>query len=102
MARKHRVDLSPVAEQDIEEAYTFLVERAPEASERWINSLERAVVTLERMPVRCPRIPEMGGGGPYRHLMLGQYRLIFRIRGRKVIVVRIIHRARLLDTEALN
>jgi plasmid stabilization system protein ParE len=55
------------------------------------------------MPTRCEIIPEAEDVGiEYRHLIFGQYRTIFRIVEKSVIVLRVIHGARLLDLSALN
>jgi hypothetical protein len=48
-------------------------------------------------------IPEADDIGiEYRHLLSGSYRAIFRIEGRMVWVVRIVHAAQLLDTSKLE
>jgi len=41
-------------------------------------------------------------GVAYHHQIFGQYRTIFKIAGARVIIMRIIHGARLLDTEMLE
>jgi plasmid stabilization system protein ParE len=55
------------------------------------------------MPTRCEIIPEAEEVGiEYRHVIFGQYRTIFRIVEKSVIVLRVIHGARLLDLSALH
>ena len=52
----------------------------------------------EQFPVRCPVIPESRElGKEYRHIIYGNYRTIFRIDGTRVIIMRVIHGARLLS-----
>jgi toxin ParE1/3/4 len=41
-------------------------------------------------------------GTAYRHLLFGHYRTIFKIIGAGVIILRVIHKARLLDTGMLE
>jgi len=41
-------------------------------------------------------------GERYRHLLFGHYRAVFRIAGDRVIVMRVLHGARLLDTKMLE
>ena len=56
-----------------------------------------------RMPERCPLIAENElMGTRYRHLRLGEYRTIFRVVVSKVLVLRIIHGARLLDSSMFD
>ena len=48
--------------------------------------------------MRCPVIPESRElGKEYRHIIYGNYRTIFRIDGTRVIIMRVIHGARLLS-----
>jgi len=48
--------------------------------------------------MRCPIIAEAQElEEKYRHLIYGNYRTIFRIEESKVIIMRVIHGARLLD-----
>ena len=50
------------------------------------------------MPNRRPAIPENALlETEYRHLIIGDYRVIFRVEGPRVYVLRIIHGNRLLD-----
>ena len=58
---------------------------------------------LKAFPMRCPLVPENEFlGTAYRHLLFGNYRTIFKIIGARVIILRVIHGARLLDTGLLE
>lgn len=99
MPAKFRVRITRTAERDIEEAWTFVAQDSTEEAEKFIRRLEEQIVTLERFPERCPLIPENEFlVTRYRHLLFGSYRSVFRIAGRTVYVLRIIHGSRLLDT----
>jgi len=99
MPAKFRVRITRTAEQDIEEAWTFIAQDSPEEAEKFIRRLEEQIETLERFPERCPLIPENEIlGTRYRQLLYGSYRGVFRIAGKTVYVLRVIHGARLLDT----
>jgi plasmid stabilization system protein ParE len=55
------------------------------------------------MPYRHEVIPESEDLGiDYRQLLLGNYRTIYRIENERVIVLRIVHAARLLDLTMLT
>jgi len=99
MPVKYSVLIAPVAERDVEEIWTYIADDSPENATSFIQRLEEQIEALEQFPERCPLIPEnelLGTG--YRHLVYGAYRTIFRITGKTVFIVRIIHGARLLDT----
>ena len=99
MPAKFRVRITRTAERDIEEAWAFIAQDSPEEAEKFIRRLEEQIQTLERFPERCPLIPENEMlGTRYRHLIYGNYRNVFRIAGKIVYVLRVIHGARLLDT----
>jgi plasmid stabilization system protein ParE len=52
-----RVEIARSAE-DLEELYVWVVARAPQQGARWFNGLERAVLSPDRHPKRCPVAPE--------------------------------------------
>ena len=98
MPAKYSVEITPAAERDVEELWTYIAEDSPENATAFILRLEEQIEALEQFPMRCPLIPEndiLGTG--YRHLIYGAYRTIIRITGKAVFIVRIIHGARLLD-----
>jgi toxin ParE1/3/4 len=87
----------------MDEIWTFIARDSIDKANRFIHKLESQLRTLRRLPERCPLIPENDLlDKQYRHLVYGKYRSVFRISGRTVYVVRIIHGARLLDTSMLE
>jgi plasmid stabilization system protein ParE len=103
MPTRFRVRASETAERDIDEAWRFISEDSLQAAISFVRQLEERVSTLETFPARCPLIPENDLiGTQYRHLIYGDYRMIFRIEAKVVYVLRIIHSARLLDAAALE
>lgn len=103
MPTRFRVSISLAAERDFDDVWVFICQDSLEAAVRFVIQLEERVSTLETFPERCPLIPENHLiGTQYRHLIYGDYRIIFRITRRVVYVVRIIHSARLLDATALE
>ena len=99
MPARFQVKITQTAEEDIEDIWTFIAADNEEAATKFVRELERQASKLARYPERCPLIPENELlDARYRHLVYGAYRTIFRIEGRIVYVLRIIHGARLLDT----
>ena len=99
MPAKFRVEITRTAEADAGDIWRFIGRDSPEAADRFVSDLEQQVHTLERFPERCALIPENALlGTTCRHLLYGDYRTIFRVSGRTVLVLRIIHGTRLLDS----
>lgn len=103
MPRRFQVDITLAAERDISLAHDFIARDKPRAAAKWVRELRRKIRSLALMPLRCEIITEAEELGiPYRHLILGQYRTMFRIVENRVIVLRVIHAARLFDLSFLN
>ena len=91
------VSVTAAALKDAEEYVVFIREQSNdgEAAEKWWNGLLLAIQSLETLPARCPHVPEQAYFGPeIRQLIYASHRIIFRIRSRDVLVLRIYHGAR--------
>ena len=85
------------------EIWDYIAQDKPNAATAFVLRLEEQIATLERFPDRCPLVPENELlGVAYRHLVYGNYRTIFKIVGSRVIILRVLHGARLLDTGVLE
>jgi plasmid stabilization system protein ParE len=94
-----RVELTPLAEGDIAAIWEYIAQDSPGNAASFILALEEQIASLEQFPERCPRIPENEIlGTTYRHLIYGAYRTIYRIAGDRVVILRIVHGTRLLET----
>ncbi len=103
MIKKFRVDITSVAEADISEIWEYIAQDKPKAAEAFISRFEEQISMLERFPGRCPFVPESELlGASYRHLIFGNYRAIFKIVKSRVIIMRILHGSRLLDSGMLE
>ena len=98
MPAKYRVEVTKVAEADLEEIWVLIAADSVENATHFVIQLDQKIGTLERMPNRCSLIPENAQlGAGYRHLILGDYRVIFRLEASTVYILRILHGNRLLD-----
>lgn len=103
MPKKFRVDITATAEADVAEIWDYIAKDKPEAATAFILRLEEQIGTLENFPERCPLVPENKLlGTAYRHLIYGNYRTIFKIVGKRVIILRILHGSQLLDIGLLE
>jgi toxin ParE1/3/4 len=101
--KKYRVDITASAEADIAVIWDYIARDNPDAATSFSLRMEEQIATLERYPGRCPLVPENDLlGTAYRHLLFGSYRTIFKIIGARVIILRVIHGGRLLDTGILE
>jgi toxin ParE1/3/4 len=91
----YRVEITRRAESDLEELYLWVVERARQQGARWFNGLERAVLSLDPHPKRCPVAPQsVDPNHPVRVLRYGRtphtYRVFFMVDD-DADVVRVLH-----------
>ena len=93
----YKVVVTPGAEVDLDQVYRFVALEKPGAARTFVAGLRRRLKTLAAMPRRCPRAPEDGLDGlEIRHLIHDQYRIIFAIDDRTVVILQVRHSARRL------
>lgn len=96
----YRVVVTPGAEQDIDEMFRYVALDSPVVARKFVDGLRKRLKTLASMPKRCPRAPEDGlNGMEIRHLIYGQCRIIFGIDGKTVVILEVLHGARLSTIE---
>ena len=91
--------VSRPAQNEMDEAYEWLISETEEHAPRWYNGLIDAIQSLEKVAKRCPLAPD--DTKPHeelRQLLYGNkrhaYRIIVAIRGSKVYVLHVRHAAR--------
>ena len=96
--KKHRVVISASAERDLEEAFSYIARDNPQAARRWLEGMRRKVKSLESMPSRGAFISESSElRRAYRQLVYGRYRIIYRLEERAIMIMRVLHAARILE-----
>jgi len=98
MLPKYEVLITATAQKDLGEVFSFIAQNNPDNAAKFIEILGAQTSTLEGRPTRCPLVPENKIlGTQYRHLIHGDYRIIFKIEGNRVFVMRIVHGSRLME-----
>ncbi len=102
--RSHPVEWAAVAKRDLLAIVEYLVERSPNAAAATLERLEKRAATLNRNPARGRVIPELARIQlrDYRELVIRPYRLLYRIAGRKVVVLGIFDSRRNLEDILLD
>lgn len=98
----YRVVLTDRAARDLDEAYRWCAEQAPETAVGWYNGFVDALNSLAHNPERCPVAAETQKlSVEVRQLLYGQrrsYRALFLVREETVVVLHIRHTARRTPT----
>lgn len=98
MSKKYQAEVTKIAELDILQIRDHISKDNRSAAGKWVQEIKRQIDSLGKFPLRCPVIPESSElGKEYRHLIYGNYRTLFNIIGSRVVIMRVIHGARLLD-----
>jgi plasmid stabilization system protein ParE len=77
------------AVRDLERAHAFLLERNPEAARRFARRVLEAAESLRVSPGMGPVAQDVSPQGRYRSWTLGRYRLIYRVDGRTIWILRV-------------
>jgi toxin ParE1/3/4 len=91
------INITARAKRDLDSLFEEIHAYDSEAALKWYRGLYAAILTLERLPNRCPATRE---NSQLRHLLYGQkphiYRVIYRIleKQKQVEVLHIRHGAR--------
>jgi toxin ParE1/3/4 len=99
----YKVEITRTAKSDILEIFDHIARDNPVAAANFVRQLEGQIRSLKQYPLRYPIIPEsVDLKREYRHLLYGSYRTIFKVEAKSVIIVRVIHGARLLDLSVFS
>ena len=88
--RRFEVALTEGAEDDLEAIHGYLAEHhSIDAAESLLDAFLEKISTLERHPERggVPKELDALGVREFRQVLLGPYRLIYRVIGRQVVVL---------------
>lgn len=91
-----QVEITPIAEAQIEQAYCWFRKHNPEFADLWFRGLMNAIATLQEKPQRCSLTVEQNVfSEEVRQLLYGKnnnvYRVLFSIRDNTVYALYVRH-----------
>ena len=102
--RPFRVEWAEIARRDLFAIIDYLVERNPDAAASTLDKLQRRAAALKGSPERGRVIPELERLQlrEYRELVVSPYRLVYRVSGRRVLVLGVLDSRRNLEDLLLD
>jgi plasmid stabilization system protein ParE len=94
MAQAFNVVVMPLAERDLTGIAAYIAEDSPERAAEFSRRLLRSLLSLETLPRRGRSLGFRMLGELVREKIEGDYRIMYVVRGRDVIVMRVVHGAR--------
>ena len=98
MAKKYKVNISFNAQKDLEHIFFYIAADSINNANNFILELEEKIYSLDTMPERFALIPEnIFFDTNYRQITRKKYRVIYKISGNSVFIMRVVHGAKILD-----
>jgi addiction module RelE/StbE family toxin len=92
------------ARRDLESIVAYLADRSPQAALATLDRLEAPAKSLATLADRARVVPELGRlhVRQYRELVVPPHRLIYRVRGARVLVLAVLDSRRSLEDALLD
>ncbi len=103
--KRYRIEIGPLAQDDLAAHRLFIAQDRPRAATKWLLAVRRHIRSLARLPLRFEVIPEAEERNypfEYRHMLFGNYRILYRVDGSCVVVVRVLRASQLLTPGMLQ
>ena len=85
------------AYQDFREGFEYIAQDNRIAAQAWIKQILASIERLASFPHLGRVIPEIGKSR-YREIIVGEYRIFHEVREKEILIYRVFHSKRLLDT----
>ncbi len=93
---KYKVVITPTVEANLSEIHRHIALDSSAAARKFLTGLRGKIKTLASMPERCPLAPEDGlDGMMIRHLLYGDYRILFSFEEGNGVILQVRHGARI-------
>jgi plasmid stabilization system protein ParE len=104
MKRRFAVAWASIAEQDLAAILDFVARGSPAGASRLLLRLEQRASSLEMLPLRGRIVPELLKiqVREYRELLIGPYRLVYRVERPRVVVLGVFDGRRNLEDILLD
>lgn len=96
-----RIAWSPLALERIGEIASYIARDNPAAAQRWAESVFASAKNLTRFPESGRRVAEVRRKD-LREIVMGNYRLIYRIKDQEIAILTVRHFKQVLPTEEVN
>jgi plasmid stabilization system protein ParE len=95
--KTYNVYITNSAEQDILDIWNYIRDASRPNAKKFIGQNETEIATLKKYSHCCLVIKETDLPGiEYRHLVSGNYRIIFKLAVKNVYIIGIVHTSRIL------
>lgn len=103
MSNKLRIIITAPAKADVRAIRDYIARDKPRAAAKWVKDCQRQIRSLVTLPLRFEVIPETDYvGAPFRHVVLGNYRIIYHVTADHVAILRVIRATRILTPRMLG
>jgi addiction module RelE/StbE family toxin len=101
---RRKVPWAKSARRDLESIVSYLADRSPQAALSTLDRLEARAKSLATLADRGRVVPELGRLHiqQYRELVVPPYRIIYRVRGSRVLVLSVLDARRSLEDVLLD
>jgi toxin ParE1/3/4 len=96
-----KIAWSPLAVDRASEIAGYIAEDNPTAAENWVKAVFTKVARLESFPESGRIVPEIDNPN-FREIVYGNYRIIYRVEGKRVSVLTIRHVRQVLPVEEIS
>ncbi len=98
MAKKIAVIVSKTAREDVAEILEYIRVDSPQAAVKIVVEIHYHLKRLPRFPKSGRIIPEVGDPS-LREIVVRPYRLMYRLEGRRAVILRVLHGKRFFSGE---
>lgn len=92
---------SPLAIQRVQEIADYIAYDKPPAAIQWVESVFDAAEKLQQHPQFGRQLPELQNPN-YREIIHGNYRIIYRLEEKRILILTVRHGSQILPREDLG
>jgi toxin ParE1/3/4 len=89
VSKPPKVEFSPTALFDLEDIADYIAQDNPMAAEQWVDKLVPGAEKVASHPRSGRAVPEVGDP-KIREVLVGQYRVIYRLEEKRLLVLTVI------------